>query len=83
MHFDPSTPRKRTGLQDLIEALTIFAKYDKTGTHKPIYNYGDTLMVAIEPAEGYDDADKDRLQELEFYYDDGEGCWYSHRFGSA
>lgn len=74
---------KRTGLQDLIEALAIFAKYDKTGTHRPLYNYGDTLMVAIEPAEGYDDADIERLHELGFDFCDVEKCWYSHRFGSA
>lgn len=69
-------------MKDLIEALTIFAKYGDP--HSPTHCEHDRLTVMVDPAL-VEDEDLKRLEELSFRPDDeeGGGTFYSYRFGSA
>ena len=67
-------------MKDLIEALTIFAKY--TDEQQPTCCEHDTLYVLVDP-EKVTTADKTRLEALGFIADADEGHFYSFRFGSA
>ena len=65
-------------VKDLIEALTIFLKYDNP--HSPTHCEHDELMVCINPAK-VSAEDKARLEELGFHANDDDE--HSFRFGSA
>ncbi len=67
-------------MKDLIEALTLFAKY--TDEHHPTCCEHDQLYVLVDPAKVTAE-DKTRLEALGFIADAGEGHFYSFRFGSA
>jgi len=66
-------------MKDLIEALTIFAKY--TDAKYPTACDHDVLYVCV----GYvlDEADAARVHELGFNFDQSVGSWRSYRFGSC
>ena len=66
-------------MDELIEALQIFRKYDNPS--RPTQCEHDALHVCIDP-EGISDEDKARLKELSFTPDQFGG-FYSFRFGSA
>lgn len=66
-------------MKDLIEALTIFAKYGDP--HNPTHCEHDTLHVVIDP-ESVSVEDQKRLAELSFEAD-SYGGFSSYRFGSA
>lgn len=72
-------------MNDLIEALTIFAKYQKD-TRWPTYCEHDVLYImGVTRAEVSAD-DTERLIALGFVppeEDDDDGAWCSFRFGSA
>lgn len=69
-------------MKDLIEALTIFAKY--TNTKWPTNCNHDELRVCGVPLEKVSKADRKRLEELSFSHDeDIEDTWVSYRFGSC
>lgn len=69
-------------MNDLIEALQIFARYGNP--YSPTHCEHDELMVMIDP-EVVSGKDKARLDELGFIpsYTYGEGMFLSYRFGSA
>jgi len=66
-------------MQDLIEALTIFAKY--TDAHYPTHCEHDELQVAVNPSD-VSEEDLKRLEELSFIPDDYD-TFMSRRFGSC
>lgn len=69
-------------MNDLIEALQIFAKY-QTPTKWPTHCAHDVLYV-VDVKEGTpSDEDRARLEELGFIWMDDCYCWGSYRFGSA
>lgn len=67
-------------MKDLIEALTVFAKY--TDDRRPTCCEHDHLYVLVDP-EKVTHEDKQRLEDLGFIADENEGHFYSFRFGSA
>lgn len=68
-------------MNDLIEALKIFAKYGNP--HNPTHCLHDTLLVCIDP-EDVSEEDTKRLAELDFSSStEHDGCFYSFRFGAA
>jgi hypothetical protein len=67
-------------VKDLIEALTIFAKY--TAAKHPTSCEHDQLYVFVDPAKVAPE-DKTRLEELSFSASESERHFYSFRFGSA
>lgn len=68
-------------MKDLIEALTIFAKY--TEDAYPTHCEHDVLYVLINPTKVHAD-DLARLEQLSFTPDTETGdCFKSFRFGSA
>lgn len=67
-------------MKDLIEALTIFLKYDESRC--PTGCEHDTLYVYVAPAL-VSSEDKVKLETLGFHADDDEEHFYSFRFGSA
>ena len=67
-------------MDDLIEALIIFRKYDNSP--HPTNCEHDKLWVHSVPALSMTLADATRLEELSFYHDEDTG-WYSYRFGSC
>jgi len=67
-------------MNDLIEALTILAKY--VSHVNPTCCEHDVLYVLVNPAQ-VTAADRDRLSVLGFLADASEHHFYSHRFGSA
>ena len=70
-------------MKDLIEALTILAKYMKD-EYAPTHCEHDVLYVPTVDFNAVSEADKTRLDELGFREntDGGEG-FMSHRFGSC
>ena len=66
-------------MKDLIEALTIFAKY--TDSKYPTNCSNHALCVDVGE-EAISDKDKARLEELSFEYNHISGTYYSLRFGS-
>ena len=75
------TIRKQSGLEDLIEALQIFAKYDTERSGWPTHCEHDVLYVAnIGCISG---ADGERLEELGFLWTNENDGWLSYRFGRA
>ena len=67
-------------MEDLIEALQIFLKYENP--HSPTNCAHDELTVCIE-AEKVSADDKKRLEELGFHHFEGDDCFKSFRFGSC
>lgn len=66
-------------MNELIEALTIFAKY--TQDDHPTHCEHDTLMVLVDPSD-VSEEDIVKLNELGFHASDDRN-FYSFRFGSA
>lgn len=67
-------------MNDLIEALNIFRKYKNSDY--PTHCEHAILMIA-DITEEVSDEDKNRLEELGFFWDNEHDCWMSYRFGSA
>lgn len=69
-------------MDDLIEALILFAKYDQP--MYPTHCEHDTLYVCIDP-DLVSEEDKAKLDELGFIRGEewDEPCFMSFRFGSA
>lgn len=71
-------------MNDLIEALKIFAEYMADDVHYPTNCSHDLLYVACHTAP--DDmalVDSARLDELGFFWNTEHEAWQSHRFGSC
>jgi len=69
-------------MNDLIEALQIFAKYQKA-TKWPTICAHDVLYIA---GVGFDEVpavERKRLEKLGFIWGTSEEVWFSYRFGSA
>ncbi len=68
-------------MDDLIEALNIFKKYQNV---KWPTNCSHDVLAIMEVEENEVSAeDTKRLGELDFIYSEDEECWISFRFGSA
>lgn len=67
-------------MKDLIEALTIFAKY--TSSNHPTCCEHDVLYVLVDPAEVAAE-DRARLDVLGFTAQESDSNFSSSRFGSA
>lgn len=65
-------------MKDLIEALTIFAKYDEDDN---VHCEHDELFICIDPSE-VSEEDLKRLEELSFTPNSVDG-FSSFRFGSC
>jgi hypothetical protein len=73
-------------MNDLIEALQIFAKYlapDDYANRAPTQCSHDQLSVNLRADQVTDQTDRARLGELGFYADAEQDMWYSFRFGSC
>lgn len=73
-------------MNELIEALQIFAKYlteDDQANRWPTQCSHDTLTINVRADAVTDQADRDRLAKLGFHRAPDEDCWYSFRFGSC
>ena len=68
-------------MKDLIEALTIFAKYrdEKWPTN---CSHDELAIMAIGHDE-VSEADRARLDQLGFLWSPSSECWISFRFGST
>lgn len=69
-------------MKDLIEALTILAKYQKP-TRNPTHCSHDQLTVVGIVAGAVPADEVDRLGKLGFRWSDEDEAWISFRFGSA
>jgi len=70
-------------MDDLIAALTIFAKYQEP-TQWPTICAHDQLMIVGVTADQMSAADRAEVEELGFVWSDGpDDAWISFRFGSA
>jgi len=69
-------------MNDLIEALQIFAKYQEK-TANPTHCEHDVLMVVGVAADALSADDFVRLDKLGFLWMNEYDCWGSYRFGSA
>lgn len=69
-------------MKDLIEALTILAKYMNPEERWPTYCAHDVLYVCGVEPEDVSEEDTKRLDELGFFSSD-EGGFQSFRFGSC
>ncbi len=67
-------------MDDLIEALTILRKYDNRKF--PTNCDHDVLWVNVDPSL-VSDEDKERLDHLGFFVDNGADGFMSYRFGSC
>jgi len=68
-------------MEKLIEALQIFLKY-KNETF-PTHCEHDILMVVGITEEEVSEEDKQKLDELKFFWNSEFDCWTSYRYGSA
>lgn len=68
-------------MKDLIEALTIFAKYHNA--RSPTVCEHDVLYIVGVGQDVLEIEEVRRLNELGFFWSVTEEGWYSHRFGSA
>ena len=66
-------------MKDLIEALTIFAKY--TDSRFPINTYQGRMYVNTVDRSDVSDDDHKKLELLDFDWDEDTG-YHSYRFGS-
>lgn len=69
-------------MKDLIEALTIFAKY-APDNHNPTHCEHDMMMVMGAERTAMTKEDLVRIEALGFYWSAEYDCWASFRFGSA
>ena len=71
-------------MDDLIEALQIFKKYqDKIHKKYPTHCEHDVLSIMGVNIEDVSDNDIKRVDELGFEWSDEDDCFISFRFGSA
>lgn len=72
-------------MKDLIEALTILARYQDADTYSPTHCEHDVLSVVGIKKGAVSSEDATRLDALGFFWADGgdHDCWISYRFGSA
>lgn len=68
-------------MKDLIEALSIFAKY--RNEQWPTHCEHDVLYIMGVTKEEVSEDDRTRLDALGFRWSDSDSCWISFRFGSA
>lgn len=69
-------------MKDLIEALTIFAKYQNR--YAPTHCEHDVMLVVGIAEDVVTPEDRKRLEDLGFFWSAEEyECWASFRFGSA
>ncbi len=68
-------------MKDLIEALTIFAKY--TNTKWPTNCTHDFLAIMEIEEDTMSKNDQSKVFELGFFWSDEYDAWISFRFGSA
>ena len=69
-------------MKDLIEALSIFLKYQKADTYSPTHCEHDVFLVMGVP-QNIPLEDVERLDALRFLWMNEYDCWGSYRFGSA
>lgn len=69
-------------MKDLIEALTIFAKY-QPDTYAPTHCEHDVMLVAQVSEDEVSAEDRKRLDVLGWHWNGEYACWASFRFGSA
>jgi hypothetical protein len=69
-------------VKDLIEALTIFAKY-QPDSYAPTHCEHDIMLVVAVTEEQVSPEDAKRLEDLGWHWDSEHDCWGSFRFGSA
>lgn len=69
-------------VKDLIEALTIFAKYQRETRWPTVCSHDLMSIVGVTLDEVTSD-DAKRLEELGFFWSEYEESWQSYRFGSA
>lgn len=72
-------------MKDLIEALQIFAKYvtDDYYFKHPTHCEHDVLRIMSVHKDQLTEDEQKRVEELGFFWDEGEDCYMSFRFGSA
>jgi hypothetical protein len=70
-------------MKDLIEALTILAKYMDPEERWPTHCEHDVLYVCNIESEDVSEGDTKRLDELGFVPDPENGGFMSYRFGSC
>lgn len=70
-------------MKDLIEALTILAKYMAEDTYAPTHCEHDVLYVPGVEFEKVSEADQARLKELGFTKNNDFEGFKSYRFGSC
>jgi hypothetical protein len=68
-------------MKDLIEALTIFARY--RDVRNPTNCAHDVLCIMAVERDEVSAADRARLDALGFFWSGEHDCWASFRFGSA
>ena len=68
-------------MDDLIEALQIFSNY--TNTRNPTNCEHDIMYIMDVHKDDLDFNDQQRIEELDFIWDDEEEVFFSFRFGSA
>ena len=68
-------------MKDLIEALTIFMKYQNL--EFPTHCEHDEFNVVGIRQDEVSKEDKKRLKQLGFQYSESNESWLSYRFGSA
>lgn len=70
-------------MKELIEALTIFAKYQNR--KYPTYCEHDVLKIMGITLDEVSEEDRAKLEVLHFCWisEDGEGAWVSFHYGSA
>lgn len=70
-------------MEDLIEALKIFAKYQPPNTYNPTHCEHDVLCVVGVRKDQVFPEDLSRLKALSFTWDTEFDSFSSYRFGSA
>ena len=68
-------------MNDLIKALQIFLKYGDPAY--PTDCRHDEMSIAEITKEQVSDEDVEALEELGFFWSDGEECFMSFKFGSC
>ena len=68
-------------MNDLIEALTIFAKY--ANVRNPTHCEHDVLTIMHVNTDDPTPEERERLDALGFHWSEEYECWASFRFGSA
>ena len=72
-----------SGLDHLIEALTILKKYDTKKNHNPTFCAHDIFLVFAVDTKVLSVEDEERLEKLGFFWNEESECWGSYRFGSC